>query len=180
MKLLFASDIHGSSYYTKMLIERFLVEKADKLLLLGDILYHGPRNPLTKEYNPIEVANILNEYKEKIICVRGNCDSEVDQMVLEFPIKADYTQVLVDNFNFFLTHGHVYNEDFLLPSTESVFVYGHTHIPLLKKSHVFILNPGSISLPKENYLPTYAIYEAGIIKLKTLTNNIIKELKLFD
>lgn len=177
MKLLFASDIHGSYYYTKLLIEHFEEENADKLILLGDILYHGPRNPLTKEYNPAKVADILNEYKDKIICVRGNCDSEVDQMVLQFPISADYNQFVIDGYSFFITHGHLFDESILTASDKNIFVFGHIHLPVLEKKHVYLLNPGSISLPKENNPPSYAIYENGIIKIKTFTNNIIKELK---
>src|SRR5690554_1170789 len=141
MKLLFASDIHGSFYYTKLLIEQFKEENADKLILLGDILYHGPRNPLTKEYNPAQVADLLNKFTENIISVRGNCDSEVDQMVLDFPLRADYTQVLVDNYNFFITHGHLYDEEYLPELPRTIFVYGHIHIPVLKKRQVYILNP---------------------------------------
>lgn len=178
MKLLFASDIHGSYYYTKLLIEHFKEENADKLILLGDILYHGPRNPLTKEYNPAKVADMLNEYKDQIICVRGNCDSEVDQMVLEFPISADYNQLIIDGYNFFITHGHLYDDRILSASEKNIFVFGHIHLPILEKNHVYLLNPGSISLPKEDNPPSYAVYENGIIKIKTFTNNIIKELKL--
>lgn len=178
MKLMFASDIHGSQYYTQKLINSFKEEKAEKLILLGDILYHGPRNPLTKDYNPMGVASLLNEFKAEIISVRGNCDSEVDQMVLEFPITADYTQVVVDNFNFYLTHGHLYQPEDLPESENMIFVYGHVHIPILEKRHIIILNPGSISLPKAEFLPTYAIYENGSIQIKEFRNQIIKELDI--
>ncbi len=178
MRLFFASDIHGSSYYVNLLVEKFKEEQADRLILLGDILYHGPRNPLTKDYDPMKVADILNQYKDKIISVRGNCDSEVDQMVLEFPIRADYTQVLVDNFNFFLTHGHLYQAKDLPVSNQTIFVYGHIHVPILEKKHVYILNPGSISLPKDNHPSTYAIYDNNKIQLKNLNQEVIKELTL--
>ncbi|QVK18010.1 phosphodiesterase [Mycoplasmatota bacterium] len=178
MKLLFASDIHGSFYYTKRLIEIFHEEKADKLILLGDILYHGPRNPLTKDYNPMKVANLLNQYRDQILCVRGNCDSEVDQMVLDFPMMADYTQLVVDNYQFFLTHGHLYKPNDIPDSGKNIFVYGHIHVPVLEKNNVFVLNPSSIALPKENNPSTYAIYENNMIQIKTLDNRIIKELEL--
>ncbi len=178
MKLFFASDIHGSTYYTKLLVDQFVKEKADTLVLLGDILYHGPRNPLTKEYDPQKVAEILNKYKDNIICVRGNCDSEVDQMILDFPMRADYTQIIVDNFNFFLTHGHLYQPNDLPSSDQTVFVFGHIHLPLLEKRNVYVLNPGSVSLPKENNPITYAIYENNKIQLKTFDNQVLKELDL--
>lgn len=178
MKLLLASDTHGSFYYTKILIETFLKEKADKLVLLGDILYHGPRNPLTKDYNPMKVANLLNEYREQIICVRGNCDSEVDQMVLDFPMMSDYTQLVVDNYQFFLTHGHLYQPSDLPNSDKTIFVFGHIHVPVLEKRNVYVLNPSSIALPKENNPSTYAIYENHMIQIKTFDNVIVKELKL--
>lgn len=180
MKLLFVSDIHGSKFYTEKLINIIIKENIDKIILLGDLLYHGPRNPLTKDYNPIEVANILNNYKEKIIAVRGNCDSEVDQMVLEFPMMSDYTQVLMENFSFFLTHGHIHNlENLPKLSNNTIFVFGHIHVPILKKQdNIVIFNPGSLSLPKDNNPSSYAIYEEGFIKIKNLEGLILKELKL--
>lgn len=178
MKLIFASDIHGSLYYTNLLIDKFNQEKANKLILLGDFLYHGPRNPLPKDYNPQEVANVLNKFKERIIGIRGNCDSEVDQMVLEFPISTLYTQVFVDNYLFFLTHGHCYTENDLPQANHTIFTYGHIHVPVLERKHVIILNPGSISLPKNNNLPTYAIYDKGMISIKTFTGEVVKQLKL--
>ena len=111
MKLLIASDIHGSAYYAKKVIESFEKEKADKLLLLGDILYHGPRNDLPFEHNPKEVIALLNPLSDKILCVRGNCEAEVDQMVLDFPCLADYIIVNVDGINIFATHGHIFGEN---------------------------------------------------------------------
>ncbi|MDF2699811.1 MAG: putative phosphoesterase [Haloplasmataceae bacterium] len=180
MKLLFASDIHGSKYYAELLINAFVEEKADKLILLGDLLYHGPRNPLTRDYNPMEVANLLNKYKEKIIAVRGNCDSEVDQLVCEFPMMSTYTQLVVDNFSFFLTHGHLYNPE-NLPHlvNNTIFVFGHIHIPIATfENNIYFLNPSSISLPKENNPSSYAIYEYGKIEIKTFDHLIIRELIL--
>lgn len=180
MKLLIASDIHGSKYYTEQLIKKFKEEKADKLVLLGDLLYHGPRNPLTKEYNPSEVANLLNEYKRQIVAVRGNCDSEVDQMVLDFPMMSDYTQLVVDNYSFFLTHGHLFSPNHLPKLNDNtIFTSGHIHIPVLKKEgSVIILNPSSISLPKENNECSYATYENHLIQIKTLDGKVLNELRL--
>gem|GEM_PF-4710837 len=111
MKLLIASDIHGSAYYAKKVVESFEKEKADKLLLLGDILYHGPRNDLPFEHNPKEVIALLNPLSDRILCVRGNCEAEVDQMVLDFPCLADYIIVNVDGINIFATHGHIFGEN---------------------------------------------------------------------
>ncbi len=179
MRILFASDIHGSLYYAKEL-ERVLKEQqVDQIVLLGDLLYHGPRNPLTKDYNPIEVANILNRYKDKIIAVRGNCDSEVDQMVLEFSITADYTVLYVDGHKIFVTHGHLYNEDQLplLNSGDSI-IYGHFHTPLAKEVNgIYVLNPGSTSLPKSD-TNSYALLDNGIYTVKDFMGNIIKSIEL--
>ena len=118
MKLFIISDIHGSLYYLKKVIEIFGKENYDKLVILGDELYHGPRNPLPKDYSPKEVIEILNKYKDKIIAVRGNCDNEVDQMVLSYPIMSDYSMIYLGNKRVFLTHGHIYNIDNPLPMSE--------------------------------------------------------------
>ena len=180
MKLLIASDLHGSKFYVEELFRKVDEEKPDLIVLLGDLLYHGPRNPLPKDYNPQEVAQLLNNNKEKIVAVRGNCCSEVDQMVLEFPILSEYSHVVVDGYTFFLTHGHKYNPEQLPPlKPDTIFTFGHIHIPILKREKDYIiLNPGSISLPKENYPHSYAIYEHGIIKIKTFTNEVLYELKI--
>ena len=111
MKLMIASDIHGSSFYCKEMLDAFDREQADKLLLLGDILYHGPRNDLPKDYAPKAVISLLNERKEKLLCVRGNCDTEVDQMVLQFPIMADYAIFYAGNRMIYATHGHNFNRE---------------------------------------------------------------------
>ena len=135
MKLMIASDIHGSAYYCRLLLEAFRREQADRLLLLGDILYHGPRNALPRDYAPPEVASMLNPLKDRILCVRGNCDSEVDQMVLAFPVLADYCLLEVNGRTLFATHGHLYNEDHLPPLAEGdVLLNGHTHVPQDRKS----------------------------------------------
>jgi len=164
MKYFFASDIHGSAFYTKKIIEKYRESNAGKLILLGDLLYHGPRNDLPKDYCPKEVFAMLNELKDDIIAVRGNCDSEVDQMVLEFPMQSDYC---IGNFNdiyFFITHGHV---------------YGHVHLPIAKKvGDVYILNPGSASLPKEQNPNSYAILDNDLFSIYDFDGNVLKEIKL--
>lgn len=161
MKLLIASDIHGSAYYCDKLIDAYNKENPDKLVILGDILYHGPRNDLPKDYAPKKVIPSLNALKDKIICVRGNCDAEVDQMVLEFPIMADYQEIIVDGIRLFLTHGHVFNEDKFPPvSNGDIVIHGHTHVPRCDEVNgVMFLNPGSTSIPKENSLHGYMVYE---------------------
>jgi uncharacterized protein len=180
MKLLIASDIHGSKYYAERIVDKMKEEQADRLILLGDLLYHGPRNPLPKDYQPAEVANLLNSLKDQIIAVRGNCDSEVDQMVLEFPMRADYTQIMIDERILFLTHGHIYHPDQLpqLPKG-SVFMFGHIHLPILEKQNgITILNPGSVTLPKQEHPSTYAVYNDGVIQIKTLDGKVYKEFSL--
>ena len=151
MKLMFASDIHGSALYCERMLEAFRREGAERLCLLGDILYHGPRNDLPEGHDPKRVIALLNPEKSHILCVRGNCDTEVDQMVLEFPVLADYAVIFVDGRTFFLTHGHLWNEYKLPPvGIGTVLAHGHTHIPELKtlECGMKIFNPGSISLPK--------------------------------
>ena len=149
MKLIVISDIHGSLKYTKNAIEIFNREEGDYIVILGDILYHGPRNPLPEEYNPKEVAETLNQYSDKIIAVRGNCDSEVDQMLLNFPCMGDYSIVLYNNKRLFLTHGHIYNENNLPNISEKdIMIHGHTHIlGFNTEKGVTIINPGSILNP---------------------------------
>ena len=172
MKWLIASDIHGSSFYCKKLLEKFNEEKADRLLLLGDILYHGPRNDLPKEYNPKIVTALLNEYSEKISCVRGNCDSEVDQMVLNFPIMAEYAILAVGSRLIFATHGHIFNEvnPLKMPSG-SVLICGHFHVPkILKHENYLYLNTGSVSLPKENSWHSYILFDGDRFYWKDLKN----------
>ena len=181
MKLLIASDIHGSAYFCKMLLEKFKDEKADKILLLGDILYHGPRNDLPKEYAPKEVIAMLNPLKHKIFCVRGNCDTEVDQMVLEFPILADYCVIPVGDKLLYATHGHVYNPDNLPPIYDGdILLNGHTHVSKCESFESFIyMNPGSVSIPKENTPHSYMTLCDGEFLWKNLeTGEIYNCLKI--
>ena len=179
MKLMFISDIHGSYYYAKKAIEMFNEEKAERLIILGDILYHGPRNDLPREYAPKKVIPLLNEYKKKIIAVRGNCDAEVDQMVLEFPIRSDFATIDIDGYHFFLTHGHLFDEA-NLPNLNAgdIFVYGHIHKPVAKKENgIYIFNPSSVALPKEGN-NSYGIYENGEFMIKEFNQTIVKKIKL--
>ena len=181
MKIFFIADIHGSLYYTKKALENFIKEKADYIVILGDVLYHGARNPLPLEYNPKEVTSLLNEYADKIIAVRGNCDSEVDEMVLDFPMMATYSTVLYNERRLFLTHGHIYSEDNLPKLRQGdVFIYGHSHIPIAQKNgNIFIINPGSITFPKENNPNSYGVLEENIFKIKDLDANVFKSIKLY-
>ena len=180
MKLLFASDLHGSAFYTKQVLARFEAEQADKLILLGDLLYHGPRNDLPKEYDPKQVFAMLNGVKQHVLCVRGNCDAEVDQMVLEFPIMADYATLFVDSRMLFLTHGHLFNEENLPPMNEGdVLVHGHTHLRVMaNQGHYVFLNPGSASLPKGDGVHSYMIYENGVFTTKDLSGKVLETLLL--
>lgn len=175
MKLMIASDIHGSSLYCEELLKRYNDEKPDKLLLLGDILYHGPRNDLPRGYNPKSVIAMLNNIKDEIICVRGNCDAEVDQMVLDFPIMADYSILDLDGRLIFATHGHIYNENNLPPMGRcDVLLNGHTHIPkCVSHGDYTYMNPGSVSIPKEGSRHGYMIYEDSKFIWKDLDGNIV-------
>ena len=161
MKLMIASDIHGSSYYCRKMIEAYRQEEADRLLLLGDLLYHGPRPNLPRDYNPKEVISMLNEIKNELLCVRGNCDTEVDQMVLDFPILAEYCLLELDGRTIFATHGHNFNPDNLPMLKEGdILLNGHTHIPANQNMGTYTyMNPGSISIPKEGSAHGYMIYD---------------------
>lgn len=180
MKLLFISDIHGSIHYLEKAMERRKVENASHIVILGDELYHGPRNPLPEGYSPKEVAALLNSYSDKIIAVRGNCDCEVDEMVLNFPLSSTYSFILYNGKRLFLTHGHIYNEQKLPPLAEGdVFFYGHTHIPVAKKQDgITIINPGSISLPKENNPHTYGVLEGDTFTIKRLDGTDFMQIQI--
>jgi len=180
MKLFFISDIHGSLYCLKQVLNRYIDEGASHIVILGDELYHGPRNPLPRDYNPKEVAALLNAHSDRIIAVRGNCDCEVDEMVLAFPMAAAYSSVLYNGKRLFLTHGHIYNEENMPKLCEGdVFFYGHTHIPKAEKSNgITIINPGSISLPKEGNPNTYGILEENIFTIKRLDGTPFKQIQI--
>ena len=180
MKYMFASDVHGSAYYCRKMLEAFEMENADRLVLLGDLLYHGPRNDLPKEYAPKEVISMLNGMKNKIYAVRGNCEAEVDQMVLEFPVMADYCVLVIDEKTLYATHGHVYNTSNLPPMQEGdVLIHGHTHVLKAEQMEGYIwLNPGSVSIPKEGNPPTYAVLEDGVFSVKDFEGNVVKSIQI--
>lgn len=167
MKLIIASDIHGSCYYCTKLLSVFKAEQADKLLLLGDILYHGPRNALPAGYDPRFVAMMLNEHKDRILCVRGNCEAEVDQMMLEFPVMADYALFSLDGINLYATHGHL-----AIPPMRpnDILVSGHTHVPTWENNR---FNPGSVSIPKEESHHGYILYADRTFTWKDFDGNVI-------
>ena len=151
MKLIIASDIHGSAFWCRRLCVLVEQEQPDKLILLGDLLYHGPRNDLPRNYAPKQVIPMLSQYKDRIIAVRGNCEAEVDQMVLPFPCMADYALVQAGDTSLYLTHGHLASPDSLPPLTAgTVFLSGHTHVKLDREvGGIRCLNPGSVSIPKD-------------------------------
>lgn len=161
MKIMIASDIHGSAFYCGKLLERYSQERPEKLLILGDILYHGPRNALPKEYNPQLVAEMLNKISERLLCVRGNCDSEVDQMVLNFPIMAEYAVLFYKNRMIYMTHGHIFNKENMPGlSSSDILLTGHTHVPACESvKNCIYINPGSISIPKEESTNSYMILD---------------------
>ena len=173
MKYLVVSDIHGSLSGAEILKESFKYHQADAILCLGDILYHGPRNDLPKEYDPKQVIAMLNARKQDILCVRGNCDGEVDQMVLEFPIMADYCVLTQDKGIIYATHGHHFNEQNLPPLHRGdILLHGHTHVPKCVEHDEYVyLNPGSVSIPKEDSWHGYMTLKEGIFRWKDLKGN---------
>lgn len=180
MKIMIASDIHGSAYYCGKLLEAKKKEHPQKLLLLGDILYHGPRNDLPKEYEPKKVIAMLNEISDEILCVRGNCEAEVDQMVLDFPVLADYCILYEAEQMIFATHGHVHNEKNVPPLKRGdILLHGHTHIPAcnVHENYTYI-NPGSVSIPKNGSEHGYMMLEDGIFTWKTLEGEVYRTYRI--
>jgi len=191
MKYLICSDIHGSAERCQKVLNQFTALNCDKIIILGDILYHGPRNPLPEGHNPKAVAEMLNAISDKIIACRGNCDAEVDQMVLSFQCMSDYVQLVDEGVTLFCTHGHVYaplladgnqpkgtetaNKKPLIP-VPSVIFYGHTHVPVLEKNQAgnLVCNPGSTSLPKNDSEPGFAVYEKKSVTLYNLDGKVLK------
>ena len=176
MKWMIASDLHGSAYYCRKMLESFEREGADRLFLLGELLYHGPRNDLPREYAPKEVIPLLNGKKEKLLCVRGNCDAEVDQMVLEFPVLADYAVLPVGQRLIYATHGHIYHVKNLPPlAPGDVLLHGHTHVPAWTEfgQGNLYLNPGSVSIPKENSPHSYMTLEENTMQWKELESSAV-------
>jgi putative phosphoesterase len=177
MKLMIASDIHGSAYYCEEMMRAFEREKPEKLLLLGDLLYHGPRNELPRDYQPKRVIDMLNGIAGHLLCVRGNCEAEVDQMVLQFPIMADYCVLYLDGHMVFATHGHHFNKDNAPPlQKRDILLYGHTHVPLYETTEsCVIMNPGSVSIPKESSPHSYMMAEGGLYLWKDLDGGCYAE-----
>lgn len=165
MKLMIASDIHGSAYYCERLLDAWRVIRPDRLLLLGDLLYHGPRNDLPRDYSTKRTAELLNTISGDIICVRGNCEADVDRLMLDFPITADNCLLYDDGSVMFATHGHVYNKD-NPPKLHKgdILLHGHTHVPTCEMlgCGAALINPGSVSIPKNGSAHSYIIYETGL------------------
>jgi len=189
MEYFFASDIHGSAAWCRKTLEAFERSGADKLILLGDLLYHGPRNDLPEEYDTKAVTGMLNEIRKSVIAVRGNCDAEVDQMVLKFPMMADYAVMHLNEVNFFVTHGHIYNdvEAGKMPEIGDgdVLIHGHIHLPVAEKKNFsdgrgsyFLLNPGSVSLPKGGNPNSYGILKGREYSVFDFEGNRIKGIGL--
>ncbi|ASA25268.1 phosphodiesterase [Paenibacillus donghaensis] len=180
MKLMFISDIHGSLFWLERALEMLEEERPDQLVILGDFLYHGPRNPLPEGYDPQGVAARLNALAQMPIAVRGNCDAEVDQMLLQFPMMGDYVMLLHEGRRIYVTHGHGYSmENLPQLAAGDVFIQGHTHLPVADvKEGIYVLNPGSISLPKENNPHSYAILQYGEFVIKDFDGQLVKQISL--
>ena len=179
MKILFASDLHGSLAATEAVLARMEAEKADRLILLGDLLYHGPRNPLPERYDPMAVATLFNAMPVKPLAVRGNCDAEIDQMVLEFPLMADYMLLpLQDGHAAFVTHGHLFNLAVRPPYRKGdVLIHGHTHVHTVETSDgLTYINPGSAALPKENQPKSYMTldWDTGLFTIKAMDGSTLR------
>ena len=182
MKIFFASDIHGSAKACSAMLDAYNYENAERFILLGDLLYHGPRNPLPEQYNPKEVISLLNNLEYSPLCVRGNCDAEVDQMVLNFPIMSDSAILALDNHRIaFITHGHIYSLSNLPPMQKGdILIHGHTHVHCIQESNdITYINPGSVSMPKENQEPSYMIFDNNTFTIKQLyTHKVLLEKKI--
>lgn len=180
MKWMIASDLHGSAYFTRLLFSQAEKESPEKLILLGDLLYHGPRNDLPEEYSPKQVIGLLNSWANKLLCVRGNCDAEVDQMVLDFPLMADYALLMLNGHMFLATHGHRIHPDAPTKMAEgTILLNGHTHIPKIHQYKDFLyINPGSVSIPKENSPHSYLMLNGDTLQWKDLHGNIYLEQNL--
>ena len=174
MKWLIASDIHGSAHWCRRLVDAFHTEKADRLLLLGDLLYHGPRNPLPEGYAPMETAPMLNDLRDVTLSVRGNCEAEIDQMVLTFPAMAEYALFDLGKALVFATHGHIYNAQTPPPLRPGdILLHGHTHVPVCEEHDGFlVMNPGSVSMPKNGTPHSYMTAENGVFLWKDFDGTV--------
>lgn len=185
MKYFIASDIHGSALWCRKMLERFQASGAERMVLLGDILYHGPRNDLPEEYAPKQVIAMLNPLKNRIYAVRGNCEAEVDQMVLEFPVMADYALLSVEGHTIYATHGHIWNEEHLPPLQQGdVLLHGHTHLLCAESLeregiHFFHLNPGSVAIPKGGNPHSYGLLEEGCFRIFDFQGEVLREIELW-
>lgn len=178
MKFLIASDLHGSAYFAKKLIEAFNMEKADKLILLGDVYNHGPRNPLPENYAPMQVAETLNGVKDKLIVIKGNCDSAVDEMISDFSFIED-AALCVGDKSVFLTHGHVFNKDAMPKTCFDAVIYGHFHTGFIeKRGNTVVANTGSLSLPKDGTENSYITVDENELILKNIDGKEIDKIKL--
>lgn len=178
MKFLIVSDIHGSFYYTKKLQEVIEKEKPDKIIFLGDLYYHGPRNPLPKDYNPMQVCQFFNSIKNKLIAIKGNCDAEVDEMISDFKFKKTYS-FKCGTHSVFISHGHIYNADNPPKTNYDIMLYGHLHTGfIIQKNNKIYANPGSLSLPKNGTTNSYIILDENKITLKDINGKIIQALNL--
>lgn len=174
MKVLVISDIHGSYYYAEKIKEIVEKENPEKIVLLGDLYYHGPRNELTERYEPMKVAEVLNSLKDKLLVVRGNCDAEVDEMISEFKFE-EYILTEINNKKIYFTHGHKYNIENIPYEDFEIMIYGHIHQGFIEKKEQFVFaNPGSISLPKAGTKHSYLILDENKIILKNIDGEIIK------
>ena len=193
MRYFVASDIHGSYYWADKMMDRFEASGAKRMICLGDILYHGPRNDLPRDYEPKKVIELMNSIKDRLWAVRGNCEAEVDQMVLEFPVLADYAILALKDHTIFATHGHLYNEEKLPPiMSGDILLHGHTHLPVCEKlplkvetgdsshtnSFYYHLNPGSVAIPKGGNPNSYAILEDDVFSIYDFDGSVINEIHL--
>jgi len=180
MKLFFVSDIHGSMTAMNKVIKAFEKEDAGHIIVLGDLMYHGPRNPLPEDYRPADVAAAINKYKQQIVAVRGNCDAEVDQLLVEYPMMDTSAFVIDKSRRFFITHGHIYNPEKLPPlNNGDVFVYGHTHLPVAEnRDGIFIFNPGSAALPKGGNPPSYGMYDGRYLTVKSFNGDVLASIDI--
>lgn len=181
MKLMFASDIHGSASCCEKMLSRYKAENADKLILLGDLLYHGPRNDIPEGYSPKETAAMLNDCSSELLCVRGNCEAEVDQMMLQFPVLADYAVLWNETGGMmFCTHGHLYDiNNMPMLKKGDITVQGHTHLYAAENINgIYYINTGSVTLPKGGRVKSYAVYENGCFFIKDMNGGVISEINV--
>ncbi|MCX4362859.1 MAG: phosphodiesterase [Clostridia bacterium] len=178
MKIVIASDLHGSSYYAEKVKDIFAKEQGDLLVLLGDIYNPGPRNPISKDYAPMVVAQTLNSLKDRLLVIKGNCDSEVDTLISEFDF-SEFSQIFADGLKVTLTHGHKFNKDNMPANAGDVMCYGHFHTGFITQvGSVIVANAGSVSLPKDNSARSYLTIQNNVIALKDIDGNILDSKKI--